>query len=667
LAALATAAATAASLIVPVSGWASSGPTAVPCDADALLSTLQTLEQTPTGDGELALSAGCTYTYAQADNGIDGPNALPVIHGHVVITGNGATIARDPSAPPFRFFTVDGIGFLELSDLTLRDGAMATGETQGGGAILNRWHLHVTDVTFDGNTSAAKVGAGAIDNHDMGQLLVERSTFIGNTGLQGGAIENEATYCDTTKSLCSYATITDSTFSGNTTTMFGGGAVETQHAPGGNFPPCPSAGECEMPDGAHTTLQRDTFVDNVAHTEGGAIANFGTTALSDSTITGNRTNDTTDFGGGGIQNTGTLTMSRTTVAANISAFGANLHTYDNTGAGMPPPVTTVSMSLLAGSAGTGASCDGTPPITDAGYNLDTGTSCGFSDGEGSLSNTDPQLGPLGDNGGATETMALPAGSPAVDVVPVSTPGCDGTDQRGVPRPSGPRCDIGAFERGTLPPPTPSVSPSTSPTPSASASPSTSPSPTASPTTAPPTSPAPTGTETPTPSPTVTPPTSSVPPSTAAPRPQPAKLSPCARLGASARARPARATAGRASIRLIPAGEANGVTCSADVRRVHQRIGYGLLATRRGATILIAFRGDRIELHFIAGPTSGRVRITVGGHAFTVDLYARTTRDKKLSWRLARGAHVVRIVATGTHDADARGTRVLLATLGLRAV
>jgi hypothetical protein len=104
-----------------------------------------------------------------------------------------------------------------------------------------------------------------------------------------------------------------------------------------------------------------------------------------------------------------------------------------------------------------------------------------------------------------------------------------------------------------------------------------------------------------------------------------------------------------------------------VRRVHQRIGYGLLATRRGATILIAFRGDRIELHFIAGPTSGRVRITVGGHAFTVDLYARTTRDKKLSWRLARGTHVVRIVATGTHDAAARGTRVLLATLGLRAV
>ena len=40
-------------------------------------------------------------------------------------------------------------------------------------------------------------------------------------------------------------------------------------------------------------------------------------------------------------------------------------------------------------------------------------------------------------------MALMAGSPAIDT---ADPRCDrNTDQRGVARPQGPRCDIGAFE------------------------------------------------------------------------------------------------------------------------------------------------------------------------------------------------------------------------------
>jgi chitinase len=43
-------------------------------------------------------------------------------------------------------------------------------------------------------------------------------------------------------------------------------------------------------------------------------------------------------------------------------------------------------------------------------------------------------------------MALPAGSPAVDAIPPATPGCPGsTDQRGIARPQGKGCDIGAYE------------------------------------------------------------------------------------------------------------------------------------------------------------------------------------------------------------------------------
>jgi hypothetical protein len=54
---------------------------------------------------------------------------------------------------------------------------------------------------------------------------------------------------------------------------------------------------------------------------------------------------------------------------------------------------------------------------------------------------------LANNGGPTPTHALVPGSPAIDAIPRADPGCTGTDQRGVPRPQGAGCDVGAFEFG----------------------------------------------------------------------------------------------------------------------------------------------------------------------------------------------------------------------------
>jgi hypothetical protein len=45
-------------------------------------------------------------------------------------------------------------------------------------------------------------------------------------------------------------------------------------------------------------------------------------------------------------------------------------------------------------------------------------------------------------------MALASGSAAIDQVPASGAGCPATDQRGVRRPQGNACDIGAFEFAT---------------------------------------------------------------------------------------------------------------------------------------------------------------------------------------------------------------------------
>jgi hypothetical protein len=84
----------------------------------------------------------------------------------------------------------------------------------------------------------------------------------------------------------------------------------------------------------------------------------------------------------------------------------------------------------------GGNCSG---ITDGGHDLTFGdTTCPGV-------NADPKLGPLQDNGGPTATEAIPANSPAHDAVPAGGAACESTDQRGVSRPQGPACDIGAFE------------------------------------------------------------------------------------------------------------------------------------------------------------------------------------------------------------------------------
>jgi hypothetical protein len=70
--------------------------------------------------------------------------------------------------------------------------------------------------------------------------------------------------------------------------------------------------------------------------------------------------------------------------------------------------------------------------------------CGLSDDPGnSRIGVDPLLGPLADNGGGTQTHALLPGSPAIDAGNNAT--CLAIDQRGIARPQGAACDIGAVE------------------------------------------------------------------------------------------------------------------------------------------------------------------------------------------------------------------------------
>ena len=90
------------------------------------------------------------------------------------------------------------------------------------------------------------------------------------------------------------------------------------------------------------------------------------------------------------------------------------------------PATSLQNTLLASNAG--GNCGGNK-LADGGHNLSFGdTTC-----VGNYASGDPKLGPLQSNGGPTQTMALQAGSAAIDQVPASGASCPATDQRGVSR------------------------------------------------------------------------------------------------------------------------------------------------------------------------------------------------------------------------------------------
>jgi PKD repeat protein len=159
-------------------------------------------------------------------------------------------------------------------------------------------------------------------------------------------------------------------------------------------------------DHGTTTVANSTLADNTAEWSGGGIYNyFGTLRLMNSTLSGNRTNQTYGYGGG-LYNYGTLHYTNTIMAN--SPHGADCVQDGGSIA------TNINNVVEDGGCAAG------------GVNFKTG---------------DPKLGALQNNGGRVKTMALLPGSLAID----AGANCLSTDERGVARPQGSACDIGAFE------------------------------------------------------------------------------------------------------------------------------------------------------------------------------------------------------------------------------
>jgi hypothetical protein len=201
-------------------------------------------------------------------------------------------------------------------------------------------------------------------------------------------------------------------------------------------------------NGGALTVINSTFSGNVARQHrGGGIGNYGLLIIANSTFTGN-TSGASGFAGGILngglfQSAGTLVINNSTLSGNIANEGRGGGILNVKGS-----MVVLQNSILANN--TGGNCRGT--FTSGGYNLSSDESCSFA-GAGDLNGLDPKLGPLQNNGGPTDTMALLPGSPAIDAG--NPGGCADsqghllkTDQRGKPRPDkedAGRCDIGAYE------------------------------------------------------------------------------------------------------------------------------------------------------------------------------------------------------------------------------
>lgn len=367
---------------------------------------------------------------------------------------------------------IGNLGTLEVTDTTFS-------ENHGGG-IASSGALEVTGSTFAGNIAGSRGGGGIysgglgstlsvtdsafLENHadspdsegggifSFGPLSVTGSIFSGNTArANGGGI-----------TLFNTATVTDSIFSGNTALRIGGGIFNTGFTTldvtGSAF----SNNSAEFGGGifSYGTLDvtNSTFSGNSADSGGGIYAS-GTAGddvratVTNSTFSNNRAAGSIWGGGGGIWNVALLDVTNTTFSDNsagnggggIFTFGTldvtNSTFSDNnadTGGGIYASygTTTLQNTLVADS--TGANCaNSSGLITDGGGNLSwPDTTCPGL-------NADPLLGPLQDNGGPTQTHALLTGSPAIDAALLEN--CPATDQRGVSRPQGTGCDIGAYE------------------------------------------------------------------------------------------------------------------------------------------------------------------------------------------------------------------------------
>lgn len=313
----------------------------------------------------------------------------------LTISGAGAESTRLDAAALDRYFHAPSVNVavsITLRDLTIENGMAIT----GGGIRVGSGDLTIENAALVNNVANdANGGNGGAVSIARGEALVVSDSLIqGNTAHTGGGIFSSGVE----------TTITDTTIADNHATQ-GGGGVQVADA---------------LLIADRITVSGNSVKDG----GGGGMQTFRSEMqVTNSTISGNSAFSTK--GAGLSFGSGVSTLLHVTVVDNIGGYGVGGDFGD----------ATLENVIIANNAG--GDCQTNVVVSASGGNLDSDGSCSVA------LTAPPQIGPLADNGGPTQTHGLLPGSPAIDAASGCPP--PATDQRGEPRPQGNGCDLGAFE------------------------------------------------------------------------------------------------------------------------------------------------------------------------------------------------------------------------------
>jgi predicted outer membrane repeat protein len=292
--------------------------------------------------------------------------------------------------------------------------------SNGGGIYNSNSSPTLMHVSFYENQA---VSGGAIANDGYSNPVIGEAVFIGNSASFGGAIYNKH----------SSPSISHAIFANNSAIYVGGGiANEYESGPILNDVTLThnttsafyGSGGGIYSSVSTSTLHNVTFIGNSSVYGGGMYNTSSSSVLQNVTFIENTADD-----GGGMHNViSNSDLTNTTFRHNTSSQGGAIFNYKNC-------ITVIANSIFWEDAG--LEIYDTLGSTTTVSNSDV---YGGYDGSENI-NVDPLLAPLGDYGGAVETIALLPGSPAIDA---TSNNCPDTDARGLPR-SSPSCDLGAFE------------------------------------------------------------------------------------------------------------------------------------------------------------------------------------------------------------------------------
>lgn len=311
-------------------------------------------------------------------------------------------------------------GALTLNYCTVSNNINGSGIDNGATLVLNA-------CTISGN-QASFYGGGL---YNSGTATLNNCTLAANTaGYQGGGIANHGTLI-----------LTNCILSGNSSAVYDGGGIY---------------------NGNTATLYNCVISNNTAVGVGGGISTSGTSSLlnlNGCTLSGNAESSGGAVGGGGgvSLGSGTAILNNCTVSGNTALAGAGGGGLAGTGGTLSLTNCTVSANTATNTGGYGGGIYNYN-INSTTINLmntivagNTASTASYNDiynhysSQSSFIGGDPQLAPLGNYGGSTQTMPPLPGSPVIDTGADSITNVLATDQRGAPRLAGLHVDIGAAE------------------------------------------------------------------------------------------------------------------------------------------------------------------------------------------------------------------------------